>query len=168
MLQSVNNSAIAAAALSTRWYHERHEPWQVVNAREGGSVNAADKHIRITIDDSSGIPIWLQLKNRIIYLITSGYFKPEDRLPTIRELAVELGINYNTVTKVYRDIERDGYITSKRGLGTFVAKRDIGEGEAIRNTAASLTDEYIRQCRELGMPREDIIELVTERLRQTE
>lgn len=131
-------------------------------------MNAADKHIRITIDDSSGIPIWLQLKNRIIYLITSGYFKPEDRLPTIRELAVELGINYNTVTKVYRDIERDGYITSKRGLGTFVAKRDIGEGEAIRNTAASLTDEYIRQCRELGMPREDIIELVTERLRQTE
>ena len=84
------------------------------------SVTTESKTIQITIDDDSGIPIWLQLRNRLIYLITSGYYATGDKLPTVREMAVDLGINYNTVSKVYQDIERDGYIVSKRGRGTFV------------------------------------------------
>ena len=83
-------------------------------------MTTESKTIQITIDDDSGIPIWLQLRNRLIYLITSGYYATGDKLPTVREMAVDLGINYNTVSKVYQDIERDGYIVSKRGRGTFV------------------------------------------------
>ena len=63
--------------------------------------------IQITIDEDSGIPIWLQLRNRLIYLITSGHYAVGDKLPTVREMAVGLGINYNTVSKVYQDIERE-------------------------------------------------------------
>ena len=70
---------------------------------------------KITIDNDSGVPIWLQLRNRLIYLIDTGSFGVGDKLPTMRELAVNLGVNYNTISKVYRDIERDGYITSVRG-----------------------------------------------------
>ena len=70
----------------------------------------------VTIDDSSGVPIWLQLRNRLVYLIKTGALKEGDRLPTVREMAVAIGINYNTVSKVYQDIERDGYIASKRGF----------------------------------------------------
>ena len=62
--------------------------------------------MHMTIDEDSGIPIWLQLRNRLIYLITSGAFAPGDKLPTMRQLAVDLGINYNTVSRVYQDIER--------------------------------------------------------------
>ncbi len=87
------------------------------------SVSAANQTVQITIDSDSGIPLWLQLRNRLIYLIASGRFKAGDKLPTVRELAVDLGVNYNTVSKVYQDIERDGYIVSKRGKGTFVAER---------------------------------------------
>ncbi|MCI8366925.1 MAG: GntR family transcriptional regulator [Eggerthellaceae bacterium] len=121
--------------------------------------------MRITIDDSNGIPIWLQLRNRLIYLITSGHFQVGEKLPTMREMAVDLGINYNTVSKVYQDIERDGYIVSKRGRGTFVSDAYLQNQDAAAGEAESLTDAYIQQCRELGVPREDIAALVQRRLR---
>ncbi|MEI3231952.1 MAG: GntR family transcriptional regulator [Gordonibacter pamelaeae] len=91
-------------------------------------MSAANQTVQITIDSDSGIPLWLQLRNRLIYLIASGRFKAGDKLPTVRELAVDLGINYNTVSKVYQDIERDGYIVSKRGKGTFVADQGSRPG----------------------------------------
>ncbi len=126
-----------------------------------------DDSMRITIDDSNGIPIWLQLRNRLIYLITSGHYQVGEKLPTMREMAVELGINYNTVSKVYQDIERDGYIVSKRGRGTFVSDGYLANQDAADNQAESLTDAFIQQCRELGVPREDIAALVQRRLELT-
>ena len=128
------------------------------------SVSAANQTVQITIDSDSGIPLWLQLRNRLIYLIASGRFKAGDKLPTVRELAVDLGVNYNTVSKVYQDIERDGYIVSKRGKGTFVVERGPAEAEAAKSEVDFLADECIRQCRELGVPRQDIADLVAGRL----
>lgn len=136
-------------------------------ANEGGDylrVSAANHTVQITIDADSGIPLWLQLRNRLIYLIASGKFGVGDKLPTVRELAVDLGVNYNTVSKVYQDIERDGYIVSKRGKGTFVAERGPAEAEAAKSEVEFLADEFIRQCRELGVPRQDIADLVRRRL----
>lgn len=128
------------------------------------SVNAGIKTIQITIDSESGIPIWLQLRNRLIYLIVSGAYKPGDKLPTVRELAVDLGVNYNTVSKVYQDIERDGYIVSKRGCGTYVAQRDASPSDSVVTAVDFLIDDFIRQCQELGVPRRDIAKLVEKRL----
>lgn len=127
-------------------------------------MSAANQTVQITIDSDSGIPLWLQLRNRLIYLIASGKFQVGDKLPTVRELAVDLGVNYNTVSKVYQDIERDGYIVSKRGKGTFVAERAPAEAEAAKSEVEFLADEFIRQCRELGVPRQDIADLVRGRL----
>lgn len=132
------------------------------------SVSAANQTVQITIDSDSGIPLWLQLRNRLIYLIASGRFEAGDKLPTVRELAVDLGVNYNTVSKVYQDIERDGYIVSKRGKGTFVADRGPAEAAAAKTEAEFLADEFIRQCRELGVPRQDIADLVARRLAAAE
>lgn len=120
--------------------------------------------IQITIDNDSGIPIWLQLRNRLIYLITSGHYAVGDKLPTVREMAVGVGINYNTVSKVYQDIERDGYIVSKRGRGTFVHDGYLKDADAALNAADSLADAFIQQCRELGMPRKDVVPLIERRL----
>ena len=127
-------------------------------------MNAVNQTVQITIDSDSGIPLWLQLRNRLIYLIASGKFKAGDKLPTVRELAVDLGINYNTVSKVYQDIERDGYIVSKRGKGTFVAEQGLAEAEEAKTEIDFLADDFIRQCREMGVPRQDIAELVEKRL----
>ena len=120
------------------------------------------------INEKSSIPIWLQLKNRFIYLITSGYYKPGDQLPTVRGLAADVEVNYNTVSKVYQDIERDGYIVSKRGRGTFVHDKYRNASETADNAAESLADAFIQQCRELGVPRAGIVALVESRLETLE
>ena len=122
---------------------------------------------QITIDNDSGIPIWLQLRNKLIYLISSGKYQVGEKLPTVREMAVELGINYNTVSKVYQDIERDGYIVSRRGRGTFVDDKYQQEEDTAANAADSLADVFIRQCCELGVPRQEVLSLVKRRLEKT-
>lgn len=108
------------------------------------------------LDENSSIPLWLQLKNRFIYLITSGYYKPVDKLPTVRGLAADIEVNYNTISKVYKSLEADGYIESKRRQGAFVCDVSDKPGVSISATAEIVTTEYVRRCRELGMTLEDI------------
>ncbi|WP_241156028.1 MULTISPECIES: GntR family transcriptional regulator [unclassified Adlercreutzia] len=108
------------------------------------------------LDERSSIPIWLQLKNRFIYLITSGYYMPGDQLPTVRGLAADVEINYNTVSKVYQSLEEDGYIQSKRRQGAFVCDVSNKPGVSIAVTAEIITVEYIQRCQELGMSLDDI------------
>ena len=67
------------------------------------------------LDYNSGLPVWIQVKNRIAYLIGSGEYKAGDQLPTVRSLAVDLDISYNTVNRAYMDLEREG--TSPRARG---------------------------------------------------
>ncbi len=107
------------------------------------------------INESSSIPIWLQLKNRFIYLITSGYYKTEDQLPTVRGLAAEIGVNYNTVSKVYVSLEEDGYIVTKRRLGAFVADVSKKKGASSDAVRSGLAREYVKRCIEAGMSLDD-------------
>jgi len=118
------------------------------------------------IDESSSIPIWLQLKNRIIYLIASDYYRPGDKLPTMRELAIKLKINYNTVDKVYQSLLHDGYLQSRRGHGTFVNKFACPPEQVEDSPADTIIDMMINQCLELGVPLSDIENQVSRRVRR--
>ena len=73
-------------------------------SRERSTMGALESFV---IDHNSGLPVWIQIKNRIAYLIGSGAFVPGDRLPTVRALAVDLDISYNTVNRAYMDLERE-------------------------------------------------------------
>ena len=108
------------------------------------------------VDPTSDLPLWVQLRNRIAYLINDGTLAPGDKLPTMRQLAVDLGINYNTVSKVYQSLEEDGYIQSKRRQGAFVCDVSDKPGVSIAVTAEIVTAEYLQRCQELGMSLEDI------------
>ena len=108
------------------------------------------------VDSTTDVPLWVQLRQRLIYLINSGYFKPGDQLPTVRGLASEISINYNTVSKVYMSLEQDGYIQSKRRQGAFVLDVSDKPGVSISSTAEIVTSEYLKRCFELGMSLEDI------------
>lgn len=143
-------------------------PLAEIRAKDRSYVPQMPSSEMISIDPDSGVPIWLQLRNRLVFLIASGRYVPGDKLPTVRELAVELGVNYNTVSKVYQDIERDGYIVSRRGKGTFVAERQTEEAQADLGEVEVLTDDYIRQCLELGVPLGDIAGLVARRVGEIE
>ena len=109
------------------------------------------------INEKSSIPIWLQLKNRFIYLITSGYYKPGDQLRTVRGLAADVEVNYNTVSKVYINLEHDGYVESVRGRGVFV--RDIGKlaADDVQSIADTEIEESIKRCLALGMTLDEIM-----------
>ncbi len=111
------------------------------------------------IDEKSGVPIWMQLRNRIVYLIASGEYQPGDKLPTVREMAVEFGVNFNTVSKVYQSLERDGYIETRRGKGSFAAQ-PAREVESPVESLSYLADEFVAQCRKLGLSSAQIVELV--------
>lgn len=103
------------------------------------------------LDEASSIPLWLQLKKRFVYLIASGYYAPGDQLPTVRGLAANIQINYNTVSKVYRSLEEDGYIESRRRQGAFVLDACGRTGANIDDAAELITREYINRCFDLGM-----------------
>ncbi len=75
----------------------------------------------IQIDKNSRVPIYDQIKEQIKGLIHAGQTKTGDQLPTIRELSVELSVNFNTVALAYRDLVNEGVIITERGKGTFVA-----------------------------------------------
>ena len=114
---------------------------------------------RFSIDERSGVPIWVQLRNRLAYLIQTGQYQPGDQLPTVHEMAVHLNINYNTVNKVYRSMETSGLIVSKRGRGTFVAENPVSDDEdSVESTVDAMMSDFVRQCEELGMARGEIVE----------
>ena len=116
-----------------------------------------------TIDEQSGVSIWMQIRNRMIYGIASGRYQPGDKLPTVRESAVAFGVNYNTVSKVYQSLERDGYIKTQRGKGTFAVGMPEGEDDP-KGAAAHLADDFVQHCTVLGLSGDEIIALVKERL----
>lgn len=120
----------------------------------------------IKVDQSSGVPVWLQLNNQIASLIYMGALPPGSQLPTVRELAVQAGVNYNTVSKVYQNLEREGLIVSRRGKGSFVqtdlpprSEGSMGEGEVM-------AADFVDRCRELGLTDEMILGLVSSHLRK--
>ena len=112
------------------------------------------------LDYNSGLPVWIQVKNRSAY-------RTGDRLPTVRALAVDLDISYNTVNRAYMDLEREGYISTRKGRGTFVAERHaVGATLATDSPVELLVDDLIRTCANAGMADDDILALVQARLGQ--
>jgi GntR family transcriptional regulator len=75
------------------------------------------------IDLKSGVPFYRQIIEQIKFAIGRGDLKPGDRLPTVRQLAVDLSINPNTVIRAYRELEIEGVLDTQQGSGTFVGER---------------------------------------------
>jgi GntR family transcriptional regulator len=76
-----------------------------------------------SIDPKSGVPFYRQIIEQVKFAIARGDLKPGDRLPTMRQLAVDLSINPNTVIRAYRELEIGGVLDTHQGSGTFVSRR---------------------------------------------
>ncbi len=118
--------------------------------------------IAVTIEKGSAVPIYAQLSEQIRLLIRRRALAHGDSMPTVRSLAVELGINANTVARVYRDLQREGLLRLERGVGTFVAEsgesRSVGEGDFRSITAKAC--ELIDLGRRAGLRVGELTQLV--------
>lgn len=106
---------------------------------------------------SSGVPIYVQLKEQIRHAIETGALSAGDQLPGIRGLAESLVINPNTVIKVYRELEQEGVLEIRHGLGAFIAsrRRSRSKTEELRDAQRSVR-EFVETLKEQGLDQGEI------------
>lgn len=129
---------------------------------------AADVIGAFQVDERSGVPIWMQIRKRLIYLIASGQYERDERLPSVRELSVRLGVNYNTINKVYQDLERDNFIFTKRGKGSYVADISAVDHSADECEMEALAIDFVQNALGKGMELDDILSLVRDQFKKLE
>lgn len=120
----------------------------------------------LKIDPKSGIPVYIQLKEGLKLLILQGVYTPEMRLPTVRQMAVELKVNSNTVARAYSELEREGIISSRQGRGTFVcAMPQVQENDAKLAQLEKLLDIFIKNTLSLGFNKRYVLERLETKLK---
>lgn len=122
--------------------------------------------MRIQIDKTSRVPIHDQIKEQIKGLIHAGQLKASDQLPTMRELSIELAVNFNTVAHAYRELDGEGVITTRRGEGTFVASTPgAAEMRRIRQRKLrELVTALFNETNRLGYTVEELKQALDEHL----
>lgn len=115
---------------------------------------------RIRLDFRSGVPIYLQIVEQMRQLIMGGVLRPGDQLPTVRALAAELRVNFNTVARAYRLLDEEGVISTQQGRGTYVTGvPSPEEDDRLRREALeALTRRYLQDVRRLGYAAAEALE----------
>ena len=121
----------------------------------------------IAINTSDPRPIYHQIMDEIRRALVVGTLAPDDPLPSVRQLAAELRVNPNTVQQAYRELEREGVVHVKRGLGTFAS--DVASRRSERQELArSLAARALREAHRHGLSVEELIEAVRRESRDEE
>ena len=115
----------------------------------------------LTVNFSSRTSVYQQLYDDVIRLVSLGVLKSDTKLPPVRILATELGINPNTVQKAYKMLEKDGYIYSTVGRGSFVSNK-LDQNQAEKIQAKNDLKESIDKAYKKGITKDEMIELVDE------
>ncbi|MEU2427412.1 GntR family transcriptional regulator [Streptomyces sp. NPDC007851] len=115
--------------------------------------------VEYRIDRRSGVATYVQIVQQTKQALRLGHLRPGDKLPTAREVVEATAINPNTVLKAYRELEREGLVEARRGLGTFV-KRALGTAPAESPLHREL-DTWAARAREAGLDRDDVAALFT-------
>jgi len=124
--------------------------------------------MKLNIELESSVPIYVQVEEQIHSLIAAGQLRPGEQLPTIRELAADLRVNFNTIARAYHELDREGIISTQRGRGTFVAGVPDEEQmsrkrlKKLHAIVRSALDEAIR----LGYEPAEIAEVFDEELEE--
>lgn len=109
------------------------------------------------IDLQSRTPIYEQLYKRVVELTVKKQLCPNDKLPSVRELAKELGVNPNTVSKAFQNLERDGIIYSLAGRGSFISDKN---GDIIKQNAADNFKTAAKEAMTAGLSSDEMTDIV--------
>jgi GntR family transcriptional regulator len=123
---------------------------------------------RFHIDVGDPMPIYAQLERAIRFAIATERLRVGEQLPTVRQLAVDLKINANTVAKVYAELERGGILETRRGVGTFVRARQDGmlrreSKQSRERELRAFADRILAEAHGLGFSLDEVIESLTGR-----
>jgi GntR family transcriptional regulator len=115
--------------------------------------------LRFAIDLHSGMPVYRQLIDQVRSGIASGSLLAGDQLPTVRQLAVDLAINPNTVMRAYRELELGGLLETHQGTGTFITKKKLEKNSAERERQlGQMAGEFAARAGAAGFTLEDLID----------
>ena len=118
--------------------------------------------MHIKIDFRSGQPIYVQITDQIRQLVASGELKEGDQLPTVRQLATELRVNFNTVARAYRLLDEAGLISTQQGRGTYIWETpgEVTLQKLRQQSLESLTRRYLVDAASLGVSPEEVAESI--------
>jgi GntR family transcriptional regulator len=121
----------------------------------------------LTVDPRSGVPIYLQIIEQIKRSIALGILQAGEQLPTVKQLAVDLTVNPNTVARAYRDLERDEVIETAPGRGSFVRANGVTESPRVAaEIGGDALDVALREAKSVGLSRAEVGELFTAALQR--
>lgn len=126
-----------------------------------------NKKLTLQIDFRSGLPIYTQIVNQVQTQVASGTLKPDDQLPTVRALAEELRVNFNTVARAYRILDEARIISTQQGRGTYITEippPKVTE-RLRRESLEALTQRYIGEAQRLGFSKSEIRQMVSDQLK---
>lgn len=133
-----------------------------VSARGKANKKSAEERVKhmYSIDLQSRIPIYEQLYKKVVELVLKGELKAGDKLPSVRELAKNLGVNPNTVSKAFQLLERDNVIYSLAGRGSFISNINT---DTVKENAFADFDRAVSEALNAGITKEEL----TERIRSS-
>ncbi len=122
--------------------------------------------MEIEINFRSGVPIYIQIMDQVKHLIAVGGLQPGDQLPTVRQMAADLRVNFNTIARAYRLLDEAGIISTQHGRGTFILEMESAEhGEKLRRQdLARLTRHYLTEADRLGYGPDEVRTIFEDKL----
>ena len=122
------------------------------------------RRFEFRLDLQSGMPVYRQLIDQVLGAIAAGTLAPGDQLPTVRQLAVDLQINPNTVVRAYREMEIRGVLETQQGTGTFIGQQKVKVDEVERRRRLEqLVSEFVSRAGSAGFTLEELMEQLSER-----
>ena len=127
----------------------------------------SEKKLTLQLDFHSGLPIYTQIVNQIQSQLVNGILKPGDQLPTVRALASEIRVNFNTVARAYRILDEARIISTQQGRGTYITEIPPPEvTEKLRKESLSeLTQRFIGEAYRLGFSEREVSQMVRDSLK---
>jgi GntR family transcriptional regulator len=120
--------------------------------------------MKIQLDLKSGVPFYRQIIDQVKSAIATGIVEPGDRLPTVRQLAVDLSVNPNTVSRAYTELELTGLVETHMGSGTFVGQKRVEQDEVERRRILDeISQEFLSRASSHGFTLDDILENLQQR-----
>jgi len=123
--------------------------------------------VQFNVSATTGIPIYQQLTDQICAAIARGKLRPDERLPSVRELSQTLVVNPNTVARAYTELEREGVLYTRPGMGVFVAAaREPAPKKVRRERLTAALDRLLVEAVRLGFTTDELLDFVSDRARQ--